>query len=48
MKGRDHWEDLGVDGRIVLEQVLEKQGLDVWTGFTWLRTGTNDGLLWTQ
>jgi hypothetical protein len=25
MKGREHVEDLGVDGRIILECVLEKQ-----------------------
>jgi hypothetical protein len=45
VKGRDHSEDLGVDGKIVLELILRKCGRKVWSGFIWLRIGTNDGLL---
>jgi hypothetical protein len=45
MKGRDHSEDLGVDGRIILEWILGKYGGKVWTGFIWLRIATSDGLL---
>jgi hypothetical protein len=30
--GRDHSEDLGVDVKIMLEWILEKQGGEVWTG----------------
>jgi hypothetical protein len=30
MKGRDHSEDLGVDGKIILEWILEKQSDKVW------------------
>jgi hypothetical protein len=26
LKGRDHWKDLCVDGRIILEWILGKQG----------------------
>jgi hypothetical protein len=26
LKGRDHVEDLGVDGRIILERIFNKQG----------------------
>jgi len=26
LKGRDHLEDLGVDGKILLEWILRKQG----------------------
>jgi hypothetical protein len=32
LKGRDYVEDLGVDGRIILEWTLRKQGGKVWTG----------------
>jgi hypothetical protein len=44
LKGRDHLEDLGIDGRI-LEWILGKQGGKVWNGFIWLRIGNNIGLL---
>jgi hypothetical protein len=30
-------EDLGVDGRIILEWIFGKQGGKAWTGFIWLR-----------
>jgi hypothetical protein len=45
LKGRDHSEDLGIDGKIILEWILGKQGGEVWTGFIWLRIGTSGGLL---
>jgi hypothetical protein len=38
---KDHSENLGVDGKIVLEWILRK----VWVGFIWLRTETSGGLL---
>jgi len=38
-------EDLGVDGKIILEWILEKQGAKVWTKCIWIRVGTNGGLL---
>jgi len=28
LKGRDHSEDLGIDGKIMLEWILEKGGLE--------------------
>jgi hypothetical protein len=31
-KGRDHVEELGVDGRIILKCILGKQVGNVWTG----------------
>jgi hypothetical protein len=45
LKGRDQSEDLGVDGKMILEMILGKYGGKVWTGFIWLRIGTNGGLL---
>jgi hypothetical protein len=45
LKGRDHSEDLGVDGKIILEWISEKYGGKVWTGCIWLRIGTSGGLL---
>lgn len=31
------WEDLGVDGSIILKRALYKQDMKVWTGFSWHR-----------
>jgi hypothetical protein len=43
-EGRNHWEDLGIDGR-TLRWILGKWGLGMWIGFIWLRIGTGGGLL---
>jgi hypothetical protein len=40
LKGRDHSEDLGIDGKIILKWILGKEGWKVWIGFIWLRTET--------
>jgi len=40
MKGKDHLENLGADGKITLEWILGKQ-----TGFITLRIGTSGGPL---
>jgi hypothetical protein len=45
LKGRDQSEDIGVDGRIILEWILGKYGEKVWTKCMWLRIGTSDWLL---
>jgi hypothetical protein len=45
LKGRDHFEDLGVDGKKILEWILGKQGVRVLTGFNWLKTEISGGLL---
>jgi hypothetical protein len=36
MRG-DHFEDLGIDGRIVLNCFLKKQDMEMWTGFIWFK-----------
>jgi hypothetical protein len=40
-----HSEELSIDGRIVLEWILEKHDEKVWPGFIWLSIGTSGGLL---
>jgi hypothetical protein len=45
LKERDHSENLGADGKVILEYILGKYGGNVWTGFIWLRIGTSGGLL---
>ena len=32
---RDHFEDLGVEGRIILEWTLKKWNGEAWTGLLW-------------
>jgi hypothetical protein len=45
LKGRDHSDDLGVDGRIIFKWILRKWGFGVWIGFTQLRIWISGGLL---
>jgi hypothetical protein len=45
LRERDQLEDVGVDGRILLQWILEKSVGMVWTGFIWLRIGTSGRLL---
>jgi hypothetical protein len=42
---KDHLEDQGVDGRMGSKWILGRLVGGVWSGFTWLRIGTVDGLL---
>jgi hypothetical protein len=44
-KGRDHSEDLDVDGKIIFEWILGKWGGKIWIDCIWLRTGTSSRLL---
>jgi hypothetical protein len=44
LKGRDHSEDLSVDGRIILKWICGKNSLGMWIEFIWLRIGTGSGL----
>jgi len=41
----DCLEDLGVDGRKILKSILSEWDGWAWSGFIWLRIGTNSGLL---
>jgi len=45
LKGINHSEDLGIDGKIILEWIVGKQGGKVWPGFIWLKVGISDRLL---
>jgi hypothetical protein len=37
LKGRNHSQDLGVDGKVILERILWKWDGKMWIGFIWLR-----------
>ena len=45
VRERDHLEDLGVDGKIILRWIFRKWDVEVWTGLIWLRIGTGGGHL---
>ena len=37
---REHLQDPGLDGRIILKLILKKWDGEAWTGLIWLRIGT--------
>jgi hypothetical protein len=45
LRKRDHLENPGVDGRIILKWILKKYAGRAWTGLNWLMLETS-GRLW--
>ena len=45
LRERDHMEDPGVEGRIILRWIFRKWGVSAWTGSMLLRIGRGGGHL---
>jgi hypothetical protein len=45
LRVRDHFEDLGFCGRIILKRMLTKEAGEAWIVLVWFRIGTGTGHL---
>jgi hypothetical protein len=45
LKEREHLEDPGLDGRIILRVIFRKWDMRIWTESSWLRISTGGGHL---
>jgi hypothetical protein len=45
LRERNHLEDPGTDGRIILRWIFRKWVMGLWIGLSWLRIGTGGGHL---
>jgi hypothetical protein len=45
LRERDHLEDPGIDGRIILRRIFRKWDVGAWTRLSWLSIGTDGGHL---
>jgi hypothetical protein len=45
LRERDHFEDPGIGGRIILSWTFGTQDVWAWTRSIWLKIGTGDGHL---
>jgi hypothetical protein len=45
LRERDHFEVIGIDGRIISRWIFKKWDGGAWTGLVWLRMGVGGELL---